>query len=194
MEKFEIIPARPEDACYIADAILMAIGEELTLSLAGEDHSRNDVRELFRSLAQRNDSQYSYLNSLIAINEHGEVAGVIVCYDGAELHRLRKVFFEQAAEKIGLVLDRVPDDETDGNEFYLDSLAVFPSFRGKGLARKLIKEALIKASKHGKPLGLLCSNHNPGARRLYDSLGFVYSGDRPFAGEMMNHLILKDIH
>ncbi|MBD5232291.1 MAG: GNAT family N-acetyltransferase [Bacteroidales bacterium] len=188
--KTSIIPARPEDAPLIARAILMAIGDELTLHLAGPEHTPLDVQRLFESLARRTDSQYSYLNTLAALTETGEVAGLLICYDGADLHRLRIPFFAEAEGAIGLKINGDPDDETGPEEIYLDTLAVFPPHRGKGIGRRLIAAAAERAHALGRPLGLLVSKHNPEARRLYDSIGFREAGERPFAGEMMTHLQL----
>ncbi len=184
-----IIPAKAEHAPMIGRVVTMAIGHELAEQLAGPEHTVDDVVVLFSSLAARTDSQYSYLNSLVAVDDEGNVAGVVVSYDGAELHRLRMAFMEEAGEAIGLVFDGEPEDETGPEEFYLDSLGVFPEYRGHGIASRLIEAAGCRAAKAGKPLGLLVSKHNPNARRLYDSLGFMPDGERPFAGEMMTHLI-----
>lgn len=183
-----IIPAGIEHAPYIGRAITMAIGSELAADLAGPDHTVEDVEALFTSLARREDSQYSYLNSLVAVDDDSNVMGVIVSYDGARLRPLRKAFLSEAETAIGLRFDGEPDDETDSDEYYLDSLAVFPPYRGQGIARQLIEAAARRASQCGKPLGLLVSKTNPHARRLYDSLGFRPVGDRPFAGELMTHL------
>lgn len=202
----KIIPARPEDAPFIGEAITMAIGEELVENLAGKDHTAVEVLDLFTSLARRTDSQYSYLNTLVAIDKDNDdqVAGLIVSYDGALLHPLRKAFFREASEKIGMNLDEfakdssepydydIPEeyDETSADEFYLDSLAVFPEYRGRGIARQLLKAASERAHKVGKPAGLLVSKHNPNARRLYESIGFKPIGERPFAGELMTRMSL----
>ena len=166
----------------------MAIGDELAQDLAGDGHSIEDVREMFTSLARRTDSQYSYLNAHIAVDGDGRAIGAVVAYDGAHLHRLREAFFEEAEKAIGLVFDTLPDDETGPEEFYLDSLGVLPEYRGQGIAHRLIRAAAGQAAGISKPLGLLVSNHNPDARRLYESLGFVPVGQRPFAGEMMTHM------
>ena len=184
----QIIPAGIEHGPYIGRAVTIAIGNDLAADLAGPDHTVEDVEALFSSLARREDSQYSYRNSLVAVDSDNNVMGVIVSYDGARLHRLRKAFMSEAETAIGLRFDGEPDDETDPDEYYLDSLAVFPPYRGKGIARQLIEAASLRAAAAGKPLGLLVSKTNPNARRLYDSLGFRPCGDRPFAGELMTHL------
>ena len=186
--------ATKEDASLIADAILAAIGEELTAGLAGEEHTPADVHSLFASLAERNDTQYSYLNTRIATDETGNPMGVCVSYDGADLIRIRRPFFKEANSRLGweMTLDEIDalPGETEPDEFYLDTLMTLPEYRGQGVASALIKDAKEKAIKTGKPLGLLCDIDNARARRLYDSIGFRCYGLRPFAGHEMNHLQL----
>lgn len=188
----KIETATPEDSDLIADAIIAAIGEDLADSLAGENHSRADVHDLFRRLAARTDTQYSYLNTRIARSDAGDPMGVCVSYDGALLKSLRRSFFQEAAGAIGWVLspEEIEDfpEETEAGEFYLDSLMTLPEYRGRGVARALISDASLKAKASGKPLGLLCDKENDRARRLYESVGFVEVGKRPFAGHMMDHM------
>lgn len=186
--------ATPGDATLIATAILEAIGEDLTDSLAGDAHTPADVHSLFASLAERNDTQYSYLNTRIATDETGNPMGVCVSYDGADLIRIRRPFFKEANSRLGweMTLDEIDalPGETEPDEFYLDTLMTLPEYRGQGVASALIKDAKEKAIKTGKPLGLLCDLDNARARRLYDSIGFRCCGLRPFAGHEMNHLQL----
>lgn len=184
--------ATSEDAPLIATAILEAIGPEITAGLAGEEHTTEDVHALFAHLASREDTQYSFLNSRVAVDEEGAPMGVCVSYDGAELIPLRRAFFQEANRRLGWEMaekdiESLPG-ETGPDEFYLDTLMTLPEHRGRGVASGLIKDAKEKAALTGKPLGLLCDTDNPRARRLYDSLGFRFCGERPFAGHMMNHM------
>lgn len=186
--------ARPEDASLIADAILEAIGPELTDHLAGEYNTPKDVHDLFARLAGRDDSQYSYLNSRVARDDDGSPMGVCVSYDGADLRRLRRPFFKEANETFGWNMsseevEALPG-ETEPDEFYLDTLMTLPQYRGHGVGEALIRDAGRKAAGAGKPLGLLCDIDNERARRLYDRIGFKECGLRPFAGHEMYHLQL----
>ncbi len=191
MESISIRPATAADASYIAQGIIMAIGEEIALKFAETLERRPLVDRLFTELAERDDSQYSYLNSHVATAADGRVAGIVVAYDGARLHELRRAFTAKAAEILGLEIDpETMDDETTPDEVYLDSLAVFPEFRGRGIAHRLIECASEKAHRMGKPLGLLCEYENLPAATLYRSLGFKTIGQLPFAGVMMNHMRL----
>lgn len=182
-----IIPARIEDAHLIGCSVVEAIGREIALALAGDSHSLGDVVDMFASLAEREDSQYSYRNSLVAIDDTGEAVGVCVAYDGAGLHRLREPFFLMAAELLEKHYDGI-EDECDADEFYIDTLAVLPSHRGQGVASALLEATIERARMSGKPAGLLVDKDNPRARRLYEHVGFEKVGERPFVYVVMDHM------
>ncbi|WP_290095935.1 GNAT family N-acetyltransferase [uncultured Duncaniella sp.] len=183
----KIIPARPEDSHLIGESVVEAIGIEIAQNLAGENHTLEDVVNMFAMLAKRDDTQYSYTNTLVALDDRGNPVGVCVGYDGARLHELRLPFFEAVSSCLGLSLEGV-EDECDAEEFYLDTLAVLPEYRGKGIASELLKESIKRAAKCGKPAGLLVDPVNPKARRLYERVGFIKVGDRPFVHVMMDHM------
>ncbi len=194
--EFYISDAKPEDAPLIADAILAAVGEEITAGLAGENNTIQDVHGIFSRLAARQDTQYSFRNTRIARDSLGNPMGVCISYDGAELKRLRRPFFEEANSilKWGMTDEEVENlpGETEPDEFYLDTLMTLPEFRGHGIGKALIADAAMKARKSGKPLGLLCDIDNQKAEHLYQSVGFRRVGLRPFAGHQMNHLQMSD--
>ena len=79
-------------------------------------------------------------------------------------------------------------DECDADEYYIDTLAVDPAFRGMGIARQLLTAAIDKAKTIGKPAGLLVDKQNHRARHLYENMGFRKIGNRPFASEVMDHM------
>lgn len=146
---------------------------------------------MMTTLVRRDDSQYSYRNAMVALDDnttdgHPVVAGVIVGYDGADLHRLRETFLQAAKEFLGQDF-RGMDDETQAGEYYIDSLAVNESYRHQGLATLLLKK-LIDQKGQRQPVGLLVDKGNPGAERLYRSLGFEYVNDTTWGGHEMRHL------
>lgn len=184
---FRIVEAEPADAPQIGRAVVAALGPELPVTLAG-NKTVADVVDLFAALAARTDSQYSYLNTLKAIDSDGRPMGFIVGYDGTRLHDLRLAFYDEAASRLGRDMRGNMGDETGPGEFYLDSLAVMPEFRGRGVGSALIDAMARRAAACGLRPGLLCDKANPNARRLYESLGFTFVNERPFAGELMDHL------
>lgn len=185
-----ITQARREDAPKIAQAIMMAVGDGICRDFAGTDHTLADVEALFTELAGMEDSQYSYRNALVALDDTGEVAGVCIAYDGALLHPLRERFFEAARRLMQRDMEGM-DDETSPDEFYLDTLAVWEPYRGKGIGSQLLLAQAHRAHAAGKPAGLLVDKDNHTAETLYRRLGFLPDGERPFAGVMMNHMVLR---
>lgn len=190
-QQITIRPARKDDAPAIAKVVMDAIHTEGCMHLAGGQERLPLLADVFTRLSASENSQYSYLNTLVAEDQHGNTAGAIVSYDGARLHELRKAFIDKANAILGYNLrEEDMDDETDADEIYLDSLAVFPAYRGKGLAKRLLKAAMDTHRNSGKPFGLLCDPANDDAYNLYTHLGFSDTGTRPFAGITMRHMRL----
>ena len=183
-----IVEAEVSDAPELAYTVMEAVGMDLSEGFAGE-HKLEEVKDLFTALSAREDSQYSWKNALKAIDDEGHPMGFIIGYDGARLYELRKAFMDLAKERLGYEFPGGLKDETDPSEFYLDSLAVYPQYRGQGVGAALINAMAQRAKSIGKPLGLLCDKTNDRARRLYEHLGFKKIGERPFAGEMMDHMM-----
>ncbi len=185
---------RPSDAPEIAEAVMSAVGEKICNGMIGEGRTIEDVRMMFTFLASLDDSQYSWRNTRVAESEDGTIMGICVSYDGDDLLRLRKAFMRETQTRLGWSLSDEDweklDPETVPEEFYLDSLEVNPKYRGHGIGKLLIHDAYERARLAGKPLGLLVDDENMGARKLYDSLGFLEVCRRPFAGEMMTNLRL----
>lgn len=184
----KIIPATPAHAPLIGKCIVMAITLELTKELfVPEGHTPEEIERMFADLASRDDTQYSYLNTLVAVDEEERPMGLIIGYDGARLRQLREPMLRMAAERFGKIEGEITD-ETSADEFYLDTLAVLPEFRRRGVAKELLLAACRRAEACGKPAGLLVDKANPNARKLYEAVGFKYVGDRSFFGEMMDHM------
>ena len=168
--------ALPEDAGFIALVVAMALG-------GNEEHW---LYEVFKELAGREVSQYSYRNTLLAEID-GKPVGAIVGYDGGRLLELREPIFELVREHTGETIE--VEDETQPGEFYLDSLAVLPEYRSCGVGRMLLcamRDMAIEAG-HEK-VGLIVDFENPRAEALYNSLGFERVGRKPFLGHPMWHL------
>lgn len=186
--EYKIREGRKEDAEFIADAVMTAIGMEVCAGMAA-NHEQQVLRDAFVKCAAREDSQYSYRNAIVAEDENGTPAGVLVGYDGADLHTLRKAFVEEYNHLMGTnYREEEWSDETSPDEIYLDSLAVSPDYRKQGIATMLIKAFAEKYSDSEKPIGLLVDYDKPNARRLYESLGFKPCGPRSFFGTPMEHL------
>jgi DNA-3-methyladenine glycosylase I len=150
---------------------------------ADDSHPLSDI---FKELAGRDDSQYSYKNALVAELD-GKPAGSIIGYDGARLHELRKPLYELMVAKFGSV--RPVEDETSAGEFYVDSIAVLPEYRGRGVGRALLADLCRRVFAKGfDKVGLLVDVTNPKAENLYASLGFRRVNPTTFLGLDMWHM------
>lgn len=177
--RITIRKATLSDAPLIARIVLMALHYD-------ESHPFYDV---FKELAARTDAQYSYCNALVA-EVDGEAAGAIVGYDGARLYELREPLLAIVREREGRELEI--EDETSAGEFYLDSLAVLPDFRGCGVGGMLLAAASERAFADGfERVGLIVDFDNPRAEALYSSLGFERVNPTTFLGHNMWHMQKK---
>ena len=170
-----IIPATPAHAADIAQLIMTAMTEECCQYLAGKEHTLDDFYHMMLDLVLMDDSQYSWRNAFVAV------------YNGADLHRLRRRFQEEALRQLQMDYSQM-DDETEAGEFYLDSLAIYPEYRRRGIARQLLKRASEHAASLNLPAALLVDKDNPNAERLYRSVGFEYCNDAMWGGHEMRHL------
>ncbi|MCR5078035.1 MAG: GNAT family N-acetyltransferase [Prevotella sp.] len=179
--------ARKEQAAEIARLIMEAMNHECCQWFAGPEHTLDDFHRLMTSLVRRDDSQYSYRNTLAAITEEGQVAGICVSYDGALLHQLRLPFITGALSAFGCDYSAMPD-ETQAGELYIDSLCVSKPFRNQGIATRLLQATIEKGRQMGLPAGLLVDTGNPRAEQLYLHMGFTYVDDNEWGGHKMKHL------
>ena len=183
---------KPDDASRIASLIIMAMTEECCLYFCGEKHSIDDFHEAMTTLALRTDSQYSYLNTLCAVNEKDNIVGVCTSYDGALLHQLRKAFIDTAWERWGMDHSNMPD-ETQAGELYIDSLAVDPEYRGMGIAKQLLEATIQKSREMNLPAtGLLVDTGNPRAELLYNKVGFRVVDTNTWGGHPMKHMTIEN--
>lgn len=189
LTKIKICNATKEQASEIARLIMMAMTDNCCLYFCGDGYGLEDFRKMMTMLVEREDSQYSYRNTLVAM-DGDKVVGTSVSYDGGRLRELRQAFIEAAKEHLGKDHSDM-DDETQAGELYLDSLAVLPEYRRQGIARALLLATKERADQHGLPyLGLLVDTGNPNGEALYSSVGFRYAGDNMWGGHFMKHMIL----
>ena len=189
-EKNEMIcRATKEQASEIARLIMTAMTDECCLYFCGDGYGLEDFRKMMTMLVEREDSQYSYRNTLVAMYRD-QVVGISVSYDGGRLRELRQAFIEAAKEYLGKDHSGM-EDETQAGELYLDSLAVLPEYRRQGIARALLLATKEKAGQYGLPyVGLLVDTDNPNAEALYSSVGFQYVGEKKWGGHFMKHMLL----
>ncbi len=92
---FEFRRATKEQSADIARLIMMAMTDECCLYFCGDGYGLEDFYGMMTRLVEREDSQYSFKNTLVAM-DGDKVVGISVSYDGGKLHTHRKAFIESA--------------------------------------------------------------------------------------------------
>lgn len=162
-----------EDAPFIAQMIMTA----LHLDYKADERLYGQIVRLVKD----DKTLYSWHRCVLAVD--GETcAGLCLAYDAKDYHERRVRSFTMPYED-GTTLgeeDRSlleQEDEAGEGEFYIDSLAVAPEYRKQGTGRMLMLDAINRGKELGLSPTLLVDPENPGAIRLYSSLGFRYKRD-----------------
>jgi len=185
--KYTLRKAVKTDAPFIAPLIMEAMNHECCQYFAGPHHTLEDFRKMMVELIEQEESQYSYHNSIVAVNDLNQhVVGVIVGYNGSDLHRLRKAFIDAAKKHFDMDHSGMAD-EAAGDEFYIDSIAVAAEARHQGIASALL-HSVIGQQAGKRPVGLLVDVDNPKAELLYLRLGFKEAGTNQWGSHAMKHL------
>ena len=183
-----ISKARPSQANVIAKLIMEAMNYDCCRYFLGEGNTLKDFEDMMTYLVGRTDTQYSYLNTIVALNDNDEVIGICVSYDGADLLRLRKPFEEEEMKRFGMDFSQMQPESSAG-EMYFDTLCVDSRYRHQGIASSLIIASIGKALTLDFPaVGLLVDFGNPNAERLYTATGFKFADETEWGGHKMRHL------
>lgn len=179
-----IRPATPDDAPKLAELINMAM-LGITFSFIGKEDI-DEANSFIEDLVSTRNNQYSYQN-IFVIQELDQIIGQICIYDGAKFEELRVPVWQSIKVKYGH--DYYADAETGPGEMYIDTFAISPTVRGKGLGKELLNFAIdYFVHKQKKILGLLVDRDNPDAKRLYEKLGFKVIGDKTIFGKEMERM------
>jgi len=183
--------ATPVSCRDVARLIMQAMNYDCCQYFAGPDHTLHDFEELMTRLVERDDTQYSWRGTLVALADDGTLAGICTSYDGARLKELRKVFIAEAIRAFGIDHSGMPD-ETQAGELYIDSLAVKEQYRGQGVATMLLNATVERGRQLRLPsVGLLVDKGNPRAEKLYQRVGFRYKDDNEWGGHPMKHYVFE---
>lgn len=187
----EIQAARKFQSLSIARLIMQAMNYDCCQHFIGPEHTLDEFERVMTTLVLSENSQYSYLNTQVALSEENGLCGICVSYDGGALHKLRQAFIDSMKTNFDRDFSNM-DDETSAGELYIDSIAVPEDYRGNGIATMLIKSAIEKAKAAGLPaVGLLVDKGNSNAERLYRRIGFRHVDDNVWGGHEMKHLQYK---
>lgn len=180
-----IRPAVPEDAAYLAFCVTAAMGIE------PDTEEWRALFEVMQEICVMEDSLYSYRFAHMAIDlATSRPAGCLISYDGGLYKDLREKTFSYASRRLGRSIGNT-DMETGPGEYYLDSLAVSPEFRGGKIGHRLIMNAVEKGRKAGfSEISLIADKEKPGLQAYYAAAGFAAKGEIIFLG----HPYIRMVH
>lgn len=184
----EIQTARKFQSLSIARLIMQAMNYDCCRYFIGPEHTLDEFEHVMTNLVLDENSQYSYLNTQVALDSENGLCGICVSYDGSSLHKLRRAFIDAMKKHFNRDFSNM-EDETSAGELYIDSIAVSEKHRGNGIATMLLKATIDKAAAMKLPaVGLLVDEGNPAAERLYLRTGFKHVGNNVWGGHPMKHL------
>lgn len=154
--------ATPDDALFIAHGFFAA--------MLLDDAPEADIQTFGSHICGRTDVLYSWRNTTIAMAD-GQPVGMLTAYEGAHYATMRQITMQLVKEHLGIEFPGM-DDEATAGEYYIDSLAVLPPYRGQGIGRALLRQAIAHGASLGLNVTLVVDPANPKAQRLYQSLGF----------------------
>ena len=173
-------PATDNDSYFIAQGFHMAL------------HCKRPEGEWARVaeiVCTRDAVLYCHKNTLIA-EYNGEMAGMLIAYDGRRYHGMRERTMALIKEHFATEFPGMEDESAEG-EYYLDSLAVWPQYRGIGIGTALLERGIAEGLRLGLTTTITVDPKNRNAQRLYASVGFERDGGLFIFGK--NHWRMKFI-
>ncbi|MBT2813505.1 GNAT family N-acetyltransferase [Staphylococcus coagulans] len=164
-----------EDVHAIAELTYM-IWQDMELEIVQRYAKSTVIHALMKSI-----TDVHYRNALAHVHvyeENQQVAGMIVAYPGKNEAQYEKEW-ERLQFDTPIELKHttpLPVLEADEGDIYIESIATFPEFRGRGIARQLMRY-LLSSDNHAT-WGLNCEYINEKAYQLYRKMGFETVKDK----------------
>jgi ribosomal protein S18 acetylase RimI-like enzyme len=102
---------------------------------------------------------------------------MLVAYSGNDAHLLDEPFLAQLRRRSPSMAESAIVREAQDGEYYLDALAVAESYRGQGIAKRLMTAAEQRAAELGfDRTALIVEAYNDRAYKLYTASGYKEAG------------------
>jgi ribosomal protein S18 acetylase RimI-like enzyme len=170
MNNLTLRAATGRDAEFVLDLSIMAAHGFLERFFENYLSDGDDLRALMLSRVNTVDSNMSWTKCWIAESD-GQRAGMITLVEIPEVadpldEELPSMFHPLAELEAMLPGGTI-----------IEFVSTLPKFRGRGIATALLQHAHNKRSRGG--LGLIVSNNNMSARKVYETTGFSEVARRP---------------
>lgn len=198
----EIMELSPDDNPeQVAEALYLVDQYIFPDLFDNEEKAKVLAKELF---TDDPDALFSYKKTLVAKNDDGDVVGIAVYRDSKctpwDTEAVRQRFlstglelpaeFDRANEKY---MKKITDAELPEGAAEIEFVGVREEFRANGIGGLLMKTIMDDLGYTEAHLDVLDSH--PGARKLYDKLGFKPDGEKfgnyPDGSEGVQHMIRR---
>lgn len=188
MNEIIIREARAEEAPFLAKCIMAGMHFYDFETEVPEDEQ---IYLRLVDCERREDLLYSYTRTRVAEVDDGKVVAALISYPGEIYRDLREKTFSELWPEFA-AMNASSDQETGPGEYYLDSLAILPEYRGKGIGRALIRDGIEKGLALGyKTISLVADSDMPHLVSLYESLGFRKQEIRHAFGVEFQRMLLS---
>ena len=179
MTEIQVRSAIADDADASTQLIYMTMGSMADYLLGADDDvaAKSTISRLFR----RQKNRYSHQYTNLAIID-GEIAGLLLSYSATVLKSLNFPMVEsmfavnELSETLRFFYRSLPlmnIKEVAADEYFINNVAVFPTFQGHGVGKSLMRLAEKKAKESGlNKCALTVEIENNQAVRLYQHLGY----------------------
>ncbi len=183
--------AEEKDCLEVVELIKLAIGDMAETYTGYSDPQ--SIHTALKSMYLEKGTRFSFQSVHVALLKK-RIAGQITAYPARYLSELNlgfKPFYNpNAIDKDQKINSLLESKEVFDDEYYIDSLAVFESYRGLGIARNLIQEVALNAGSEGyNKLSLLVDINNEAAEKLYEKLEFKVDKHINILGHPYKHMI-----
>ena len=178
----------------VADAksvlpIINIVFEEMEMPLFQEIPIEN-LFKILKQAFEMPEYRYSYANTLV-YEEAGQILGIAVGFPEAKEATIDDVL-APLFPQIGLPTSTrfFTDKEVQVGEWYLDTLAVSEMAQGRGVGTALLKALPDYLKAQGESLmSLSVDLQNPGAKKLYERMGFNKTDELMIGDHRYEHMI-----
>lgn len=179
--------ARPEDRFDIAKLVYM-VWDDMELELVKHLPKDMVLDAIEKSCV---DATYrTFYQHVLVYEIENKVAGCIISYSGENELKYEKAWeLLDLPEEIKQYGTPLPLKEAKDDEYYIETIATFEAYRGRGIATKLLT-SLLESNTHVK-WSLNCDINNEAALKLYKKVGFISDEQIELYKHMYHHLIVK---
>ena len=152
------------DLAYLINLAGEGIPRYLWSSMAEEGQDPMDVGE---ARASREEGGFSYKNARVCVAQPG-VQGMVISYRQPDVYSTEDIEdYPEVVRPLVLLEAQAP------GSWYINAIATFERYQGRGIAQMLLNEAEEKAVSEGVfEMSLIVASENTRAKGLYDYLGY----------------------